>query len=419
MFHWYSKEEIDSKKRRDRYEVLLSIFIFFILYNISRFREHDFKLSIIFWILLIFYVCLYLFWNKRNKKELKDVVFYWPPKDFTPAEIAVIDVWWSTARVFPAMLYDWVSKKYVKLWRMNSWEIYFEKMTENPFFLSDTKYKYAMHPAYNRDPEDDFWDLCFPDWRSRVTMRMLSRIPWIDRIPNDFFYQAKRQCVDWKAYKNETRDPAGVNLEIALLTPLCICSFVAWIFCSLFFFLVIWAWILIRIVLLSDEKSKSDKMYYLTDWGVKALEQIQWFRKYLVAVEDNKLKVVLKEDPLYFEKILPYAIALWVGDAWINKCFAHLKYDDLGWVIQDSHNSFRSSPEDFEKLKKWIANSLSFMLIFEETTRTWWSLFDALSKHNENKYNWRTLWGTFFNYIKNYSNSRYSRANWYGWYAKK
>ena len=419
MFRWCSKEEIEHEKGLNRYESLLMFVFMYITYKISRFREHDFILCIIFWLLLIFYVCYNLFWDKRVKKVLKDVVFYWPPKDFTPAEIAVIDSWWSTARVFPAMLYDWVAKKYVKLWRMNSWEIYFEKMTENPFFLSDTKYLYAYHSAYNKDPEHDFWELCFPGWRTCVTMRMLSKIPWIERIPYDFFYQAKRQCLDWNAYKHASRDPAGVNLEIALLTPLCIWAFIIWFFTLLFFFFVISAWILIRIVFLLDEKNKWDKMYYLTDWGVKALEQIQWFKKYLFAVEDNKLKVVLREDPLYFEKILPYAIAVWVGDAWINKCFAHLKYDDLGWLIVDKKNRFRSDPEDFEKLKRWIANTLSFMLIFDETTRTWWSLVQALTKYNDNRMGRWPMWGVFYNYIKNYSNSRYSRANWYGWHGKK
>jgi hypothetical protein len=29
-----------------------------------------------------------------------------------------------------------------------------------------------------------------------------------------------------------------------------------------------------------------------------------------LAVEDNKLRLMLKEDPTYFEKILPYAIAM-------------------------------------------------------------------------------------------------------------
>jgi hypothetical protein len=29
-----------------------------------------------------------------------------------------------------------------------------------------------------------------------------------------------------------------------------------------------------------------------------------------LAVEDSKLKVILKEDPTYFERILPYAIAM-------------------------------------------------------------------------------------------------------------
>jgi hypothetical protein len=40
------------------------------------------------------------------------------------------------------------------------------------------------------------------------------------------------------------------------------------------------------------------------------LEHIRGLKKYLLAVEDSKLKVILQDDPTYFERILPYAIAM-------------------------------------------------------------------------------------------------------------
>ena len=381
-------------------------------------EENDFSLSIIAWLLVLVYLFIVLFAKRRKKKVIRDVVFYDPPKGFTAAEVAVIDSWWPTWRVFPAMLYDWVARKNVKMTRMPSWEICFEKLTDNPFFLSDEKYLYSYHSAYNRDPEDDFWNLCFVN-RTHVTIRMLMKIPWIDKIPNDFFYQVQRQCLDWNAYKKGAINPSTISWEKSIFIFVFISCLIAWFLLSLNLFIVLSIAALIRVVSLYYKSKESVKEYYLTDYGVQVVEQIQWFKKYLLAVEDSKLKVILKEDPTYFERILPYAIAMWIWDGWLNKVFKYLQYDELWWTIFDYQTShFRTNPEDLAKLHDWIANSIAFISLYNETRKNWWSLFDALTKHNLNKEK-PTFSNLFLSFATNYSNSRYSCANWYGWHAKK
>ena len=387
------------------------------------FCEHDIILSFIFWIFVVIYLLSFLYGNKREKKVVRDVIYYDPPKDFTPAEVAVIDTWWPTWRVFPAMLYDWVAKKYVRMLRLKSWEICFEKIVDDPIFRSDAKYINAYYSAYNRDPEHDFWEMCFIN-RTRVSVRMLMRIPWIDKIPNDFFYQAQRQCLDWKEYKTGSRNPLTVAWEKALLIPICIWCLILWFCLSLLLLVLISIALFIRIMSLYYVDKEKDKSYYLNSWGVKALEQIKWFKKYLLAVEDNKLRLMLKEDPTYFEKILPYAIAMWIWDGWLDKVFIHLQYDSFGWTIPTSQTSgFRTNPDDLLKLRDWIANSISFFLLYKEVSKKWWSLSDALAQHEAKKqsffYKKLTLSWLFNYYATHYSNSRYSRANWYGWHAKK
>ena len=387
------------------------------------FLEHDLILSFIFWIFVIIYLLSYLYGGKREKKVIKDVVYYDPPKDFSPAEVAVIDAWWPTWRVFPAMLYDWVAKKFVKMIRMSSWEICFEKLVDEPLFRSDSKYINAYYSAYNRDPEHDFWEMCFMN-RTRVTVRMLMKIPWIDKIPNDFFYQAQRQCLDWREYKAESRNPLAVSWEKTLYIPLCILCLILWFFLSLVLLILISMALFIRIMSLCNEGKERDKSYYLNSYGVKVLEQIQWFKKYLLAVEDGKLKLMLKEDPMYFERILPYAIAMWIWNGWLDKVFIHFQYDSFWWTIPASQTSkFRTNPDDLIKLRDWIANTISFFLLYNEVSKKWWSLYDALTEHQSNKRGLfrekPTLSGLFRNYVTHYSNSRYSRANWYGWHSKK
>ena len=74
---------------------------------------------------------------------------------------------------------------------------------------------------------------------------------------------------------------------------------------------------------------------YINQAGINVIEQVKGFKKYLLAVDDAKLKVVLQEDPLYFEKTLPYAIALGVGDSWAAKCFKHVQFDKFWDIISE------------------------------------------------------------------------------------
>lgn len=94
------------------------------------------------------------------------------------------------------------------------------------------------------------------------------------------------------------------------------------------------------------------KIYY-TEQGKSVKEQIIGFRKYLQTVEQEKLDHLLREDPSYFEKVLPYAIALGVGKEWVKRCkamIASLEYQvmdtDATLVVSDSlsRSMSRSSP---------------------------------------------------------------------------
>jgi hypothetical protein len=148
---------------------------------------------------------------------------------------------------------------------------------------------------------------------------------------------------------------------MAFWIPLTICCFVFWISLSWFFVIVLWLAWLVRINSLKFWKGKDDKYMYLTDEWVRIFEEIQWFKKYLSAVEDAKLKVVLKQDPTYFEKILPYAVALWIWDWWIHKCFKHLEYDAFGWLVSDwVDQKYRTNAVDMTSLRDSILSSLSF-----------------------------------------------------------
>jgi hypothetical protein len=72
-------------------------------------------------------------------------------------------------------------------------------------------------------------------------------------------------------------------------------------------------------MMVRENLSNKDEEKYLSKEGRSILEQVYWFRKYLMQVDDTRLEALTKEDPDYYEKMLPYAIALWVGDEWVKR----------------------------------------------------------------------------------------------------
>ena len=75
-----------------------------------------------------------------------------------------------------------------------------------------------------------------------------------------------------------------------------------------------WIWMLIYVIFFCSSfiilpmiSSASQKLKETTIWA-KIISHILWYREFLAKCDENKLRLFLKEDPLYFDKILPYAI---------------------------------------------------------------------------------------------------------------
>ena len=119
MLKFANSEETKQQKVQSLIVVFIVVFWSIIVKVVSEcydwLREHEVSSCLVVWIIFLAYLFYYLSLKKRSKKIIKDVIYYDAPKDFTAAEVAVINTWWPTWNVFPAMLYDWVAKKNVKI----------------------------------------------------------------------------------------------------------------------------------------------------------------------------------------------------------------------------------------------------------------------------------------------------------------
>lgn len=80
---------------------------------------------------------------------------------------------------------------------------------------------------------------------------------------------------------------------------------------------------------------------HITDEAKDVIAHVFWFRKYLLNVEDDKLNTLINSDSKYFEKILPYAVALWVWDDWIRKNMVFSEVPNIDSVSTNSNSSFK------------------------------------------------------------------------------
>jgi len=64
-----------------------------------------------------------------------------------------------------------------------------------------------------------------------------------------------------------------------------------------------------------------------TEYGERQINKIKLFREFILTVEKDAIKILLKNHPSYYYEILPYAYILGVSDEWINK-FNKIKIEE-------------------------------------------------------------------------------------------
>ena len=76
-----------------------------------------------------------------------------------------------------------------------------------------------------------------------------------------------------------------------------------------------------------------------TDYGIELYGRIKGFRNYLITAEKPHLVALVKQDPSYFYKILPYTYVLNVTDAWVDQ-FEGIAMEAPGWYSGYGYSAF-------------------------------------------------------------------------------
>lgn len=310
-----------------------------------------FSIILKFWIpivILVSFIILLIPNRKviKNKWEgIRDIIHYNPPKNYLPEELAVINEWSPSMNVFPTLIYKWVDQWDVKLNTLQELKTsgdalcYFTKSREKIKFDYDEKIKKLnLILPFSKTPEREFRDICFLgvnkidvekiassnqfrlqsmawDFYAKIHHEFTKGIKWWEKIESLWFgdYTKKTE----KRWKNIWR--ISVILFIAILI------FILFWLEKLASILIIWFWIYLLYIVIKSKQDLIREWDNLTPHWKRIIEETRWFKKYLEEVDSLRLEKMLSENPLYFEKILPYAVALWVWNHWISKCFILLK----------------------------------------------------------------------------------------------
>lgn len=87
--------------------------------------------------------------------------------------------------------------------------------------------------------------------------------------------------------------------------------------------------------------------------GNQALSELKGFKRFIKVAEENKLKMLLKDDPGYFENTMGYALAFGLFEKWAKK-FDALNLAPPNWYTSTSYNSLT-----MHNFSKSFANSMS------------------------------------------------------------
>ena len=179
-------------------------------------------------------------------------------------------------------------------------------------------------------------------------------------------------------------------------------------FWFIIFLIVFWAsffkWISVKVALIisaifglvwmftptSSNYPTQKKIHLTSEWEEIASEVI-WYAQFIQMCDENKLRLFLKQDPTFFDKTLPYAVAFWFETQFIKKITPILEELDMrpsryGWnineidyiarVVRDMIRSqeFRREKEKLSSYdsSSWFSSWSSFWGGFSSGWGGWW-----------------------------------------------
>jgi len=324
-------------------------------------------------------------WNLRWKysKQFPVIIQYDPPEWLNSAEVWLLLHREAKARDLFSLVYKWAYEKIIEIKPSLDDSIILKKLKEIP----DSYPNYEKIFFNNLIPFSEKIILKNDNLYRTLNLNDLLYYWWYKKwrlTEKNYKYQKMFEKIIWKIWRFLfivcliSLFLAFFGMEIAIFV--CFISFlsarVIWFF-----------WWIINAIWTYRNKSKKE-----TEKWAKLISHILWYRKFLAACDENKLRLFLKQDPLYFDKILPYAVVFGFDTILIEKISPimqdmNIKSDLYSWDF----NYFREISNTISSISFWDSSQFSSSSSSSSSSYSSSGWFDSGSSFDSDF--WSDSWG--------------------------
>ena len=270
-------------------------------------------------------------WIWLKKEKLKNgkigdnwvIVEYFPPKWLNPTEVWFLydsKVWKADV---VCMIYKWANMWLVSL-DYEWWKVIVKKLSAGQFWMPEYEY--------------NFWNIVFK--KSNVVKFPNKRVYWkLGDVKDDLMKYCEKMWRISRYSVHFSLDDLNIFLLVKNLKKNSYIPFWRLIWLSVWYLMII-SWFVLAananripeylvasslimpviwlFVVFGFSKSLSEtedkRATRLTESWKKIIAKIYWYKQFLESCEENQLEEFMRQDPLYIDKTLPYAIALGLKD---------------------------------------------------------------------------------------------------------
>ncbi len=390
-----------------------------LLWNVNKLKHISFNsttkaLFLVFWVIIFLFILMYISNNFLNKK-IKPIkwgiypmmVEYAPPKWINSAEAWLL----FNCRVDPvdmtSLFYQWVNNG---LMRIN-----YDKYNTGPNskkIKSVTLIKIKDIPESYPYYERDLFNGIFKEGKKSVyidkntNLSKILSILWLEHFwfKKHWLCRRKISTILWIIF---------LSLAAALL--------VLWIYYFkklwILFFVLLVLFLVFFLPLFSGVAFKQDDKIRLTKEWKKIANCVIWYAEFIKKCDENVLKMLLEEDPLYIDKTLPYAVAFGMETEFIKKVTPLLKDIEKTWLKWNSDIMFPVL-DTISFMKKIVFNSKQNKALLNLGIRSlYWLWNNKKSNSSYSGWNfhysdlkWFDIWSVFSWWWKLF------KKWWWGWW---
>ncbi len=278
--------------------------------------------------------------SKRYKKDIKNnkfIVQYDAPKWVEPPETGILIDDKLDPKDITSLIYRWASNKYIKICAEDEKDkknkkFYIKKLKDLPESTKDYQKNLFKKIFAN---SNEFYlsknKSKFSEYLTSAEKDLKTYINWEKRYKCDFWNVA----INAYSFKSDTK---SLIFWIAVIWCIAYCFSVTWINSTLN---PVWSWMIwvfwIWLAWIICTYRNKEKEQWTTKW-IEFRQHCLWFKDFLYKVDKKKIEELTKQDPLFVEKSLPFAVVFGIETEFIKKITPEM----LSWY-DGSLNSLLSS----------------------------------------------------------------------------